>query len=58
MAKEGEKSTSSDKGKGKALESGGKGEAKRAEDVKKDKDGKSLVNGKKGEAPKEGEQPP
>ncbi|KAH0566333.1 proteasome regulatory particle base subunit [Trichoglossum hirsutum] len=53
MAKEGERSTSGDKGKGKAPESSGKGEAKKTEDVKRDKDGKPLVNGKKGEAPKE-----
>jgi hypothetical protein len=54
MAKEGERTTSSDKGKGKAPESSGKGEARKAEDIKKDKDGKPLANGKKGEAPKEG----
>ncbi|KAI9787222.1 MAG: proteasome regulatory particle base subunit [Geoglossum umbratile] len=55
MAKEGETPMSGDKGKGKALESSGKGEAKKTEDVKRDKDGKSLVNGKKGETPKEEE---
>ncbi|KAH0545526.1 proteasome regulatory particle base subunit [Glutinoglossum americanum] len=55
MAKESEKPTSGDKGKGKASESGGKGEAKKVEDVRKDKDGKPLVNGKKGEALKEEE---
>ncbi|KAI9772482.1 MAG: proteasome regulatory particle base subunit [Geoglossum simile] len=55
MAKEGERTASGDKGKGKAPESGGKGEAKKAGDTKKDKDGKPLVNGKKGEAPKEEE---
>lgn len=54
MAKGGERPSSGDKGKGKAPESGGKGEAKKAEDIKRDKDGKPLVNGKKGEAPKEG----
>ncbi|KAI9862085.1 MAG: proteasome regulatory particle base subunit [Trichoglossum hirsutum] len=55
MAKESEKSTSGDKGKGKAPESSGKGETKKAEDVKKDKDRKPLANGKKGEALKEEE---
>ena len=54
MAKEGERTTTGDKGKGKASESSGKGESRKAEDIKKDKDGKPLINGKKGEAPKEG----
>jgi 26S proteasome regulatory subunit N1 len=43
MAKDGEPAKSVDKGKGKAID----GEPNKAEDVKKDKDGKPLVNGKK-----------
>ena len=43
MAQDGEQPKSADKGKGKALD----GEPNKAEEVKKDKDGKPLVNGKK-----------
>jgi 26S proteasome regulatory subunit N1 len=43
MAQDGEPTKSIDKGKGKAID----GEPNKAEDVKKDKDGKPLVNGKK-----------
>lgn len=42
MAQEGEQPKSVDKGKGKAVD----GEQNKAADVKKDKDGKPLVNGK------------
>lgn len=42
MAKDGEPPKSVDKGKGKAVD----GEPSKAEEVKKDKDGKPLVNGK------------
>jgi len=42
MAKDGEPPKSVDKGKGKAID----GEPSKAEEVKKDKDGKPLVNGK------------
>jgi hypothetical protein len=42
MAQDGEPPKSVDKGKGKAVD----GEPSKAEDVKKDKDGKPLVNGK------------
>jgi hypothetical protein len=42
MAQDGEPPKSVDKGKGKAVD----GEASKAEEVKKDKDGKPLVNGK------------
>jgi 26S proteasome regulatory subunit N1 len=43
MAQDGEPPKSVDKGKGKAVD----GEPNKAEEVKKDKDGKPLVNGKK-----------
>jgi hypothetical protein len=42
MAQDGEPPKSVDKGKGKAID----GEPSKAEEVKKDKDGKPLVNGK------------
>ena len=42
MAQDGEPSKSVDKGKGKAVD----GEPSKAEEVKKDKDGKPLMNGK------------
>lgn len=42
MAKDGEPPKSVDKGKGKAVD----GEPSKPEEVKKDKDGKPLVNGK------------
>jgi 26S proteasome regulatory subunit N1 len=42
MAQDGEPPKSVDKGKGKAVD----GEPGKAEEVKKDKDGKPLVNGK------------
>jgi hypothetical protein len=42
MAQDGEPPKSVDKGKGKAVD----GEPSKAEEVKKDKDGKPLVNGK------------
>jgi 26S proteasome regulatory subunit N1 len=43
MAQDGEPPKSVDKGKGKAID----GDQSKAEEVKKDKDGKPLVNGKK-----------
>jgi 26S proteasome regulatory subunit N1 len=43
MAQDGEPTKSVDKGKGKAID----GDPNKAEDSKKDKDGKPLVNGKK-----------
>ena len=43
MAQDGEPPKSVDKGKGKAVD----GEPSKAEEVKKDKDGKPSVNGKK-----------
>jgi 26S proteasome regulatory subunit N1 len=43
MAQDGEPPKSVDKGKGKAMD----GEPNKAEEVKKDKDGKPVVNGKK-----------
>jgi len=45
MAQEGEPPKSVDKGKGKAVD----GEASKPDEVKKDKDGKPLVNGKQDE---------
>ena len=42
MAKDGEPPKSVDKGKGKAVD----GEPSKAEEIKKDKDGKPLANGK------------
>jgi len=42
MAQDGEQPKPVDKGKGKAVD----GEPSKAEEVKKDKDGKPLVNGK------------
>jgi 26S proteasome regulatory subunit N1 len=45
MAQDGETVKPVDKGKGKATD----GELSKAEDTKKDKDGKPLVNGKKDE---------
>jgi hypothetical protein len=45
MAQDGEPPKSVDKGKGKAVD----GETSKPEEVKKDKDGKPLVNGKKEE---------
>lgn len=43
MAQDGEPPKSIDKGKGKAVE----GEPSKTEEVKKDKDGKPIVNGKR-----------
>jgi len=45
MAKDGEPPKAVDKGKGKAVDA----ELGKAEDVKKDKDGRPLLNGKKEE---------
>ena len=45
MAQEGEPPKSVDKGKGKAVD----GEASKSDEVKRDKDGKPLVNGKQDE---------
>lgn len=43
MAQDGEQPKSVDKGKGKAMD----GEHSKAEEIKKDKDGKPILNGKK-----------
>lgn len=43
MAQDGEQPKSVDKGKGKVID----GESSKAEEVKKDKDGKPILNGKK-----------
>ena len=50
MAKDGESSTPANKGKAKAPESGGR----KVDDVKKDKNGKPILNGKKDDEPREG----
>ena len=44
-----------DKGKAKATEKDTKDKSTKMEEVKKDKDGKPIVNGKKDDAPKDGE---
>lgn len=54
MAKENGELTAADKGKGKMKEDKPLDGDKKSEEVKKDKDGKPLVNGKKGEDPQEG----
>ena len=53
MAKENGAPTAAEKGKGKAVEEKAT-DGKKKEDVKKDKDGKPIVNGKKGDEPQEG----
>lgn len=55
MAKENGQPTAEEKGKGKAVDKTVDTE-KKPEEVKKDKDGKPIVNGKKGE-PEEGWHP-
>lgn len=56
MAKENGAPTTTEKGKGKADESTAK-DGKVADEVKKDKDGKPLVNGKGKDEPDEGRHP-
>ena len=46
-----------DKGKAKATEKDTKDKSTKMEEVKKDKDGKPIVNGKKDDAPQDGEYP-
>ncbi len=46
MAKDAEKPVQTDKGKGKAPESGGPDGSKKAEELKKDKNGKLVGDGK------------
>ena len=55
MAKEEKRPTATDKGKGKVQEKPIK-DSKDGGEVKKDKDGKPVVNGKKGDEPQEGKQ--
>ena len=54
MAKANGELTAEQKGKGKMKESPASNGDKKSEEVKKDKDGKPLVNGKKGEESQEG----
>ena len=54
MAKENGEPTAAEKGKGKAVDDQTINGDKKSEEVKKDKDGKPLVNGKKGQEPQEG----
>jgi 26S proteasome regulatory subunit N1 len=53
MAKEEKRPTSGDKGKGKAPENHGN-DAKNSEEIKRDEDGKPIVNGKKKDESQEG----
>ena len=54
MTKENGELTAAEKGKGKMKDDRTPNGEKKAEEMKKDKDGKTLVNGKKGEEPQEG----
>ena len=54
MTKENGELTAAEKGKGKMKEDKTLNGEKKTEEVKKDKDGKPIVNGKKGEEPQEG----
>lgn len=54
MAKENGEPTAAEKGKGKAGDEKPSGDDKKIEQMKKDKDGKPIVNGKKGDEPQEG----
>ena len=54
MAKENGQLTAAEKGKGKMEEDKPADEEKRSEELKKDKDGKPIMNGKKGDEPQEG----
>ncbi|KAI9851920.1 MAG: proteasome regulatory particle base subunit [Thelocarpon superellum] len=55
MAVDEKKPTSADKGKGKVVEVDGKDGVKKSDEVKKDKDGKPVVNGKQDVEPREEE---
>ena len=57
MPKENGQLTAAEKGKGKAKEDKVPDGEKKPQDLKKDRDGKSLVNGKKGDVPQEGFHP-
>ena len=54
MAKENGTPTAAEKGKGKATDHKPADGQKKAEETKKDKDGKPIVNGTKGDEPQEG----
>jgi 26S proteasome regulatory subunit N1 len=55
MAKENGAPTAAEKGKGKVEEDKNANGEKKVEEVKKDKDGKPIVNGKKDDKPAEGQ---
>ncbi len=54
MPKENGAPTAAEKGKSKASDEKPEDGQKKADEVKRDKDGKPVVNGKKGEEPEEG----
>lgn len=54
MAKENGQLTAAEKGKGKMKDDKLVDDEKKSEEVKKDKDGKPIINGKKGDEPHEG----
>ena len=54
MAKENGSPTSAEKGKGKATDHKPVDGQKKSDEIKKDKDGKPIVNGTKGDEPQEG----
>lgn len=54
MAKENGAPTAAEKGKGKATDEKPVDGQKKPEEVRKDKDGKSIANGTKGDGPHEG----
>ncbi len=54
MAKENGEPTAAEKGKGKAADEKPSEDGKKMEEIKKDKDGKPIINGKKGDEPQEG----
>jgi 26S proteasome regulatory subunit N1 len=54
MAKENGEPTAAEKGKGKAGDEKPSEDGKKMEEIKKDKDGKPIINGKKGDEPQEG----
>ena len=54
MAKENGQLTAAEKGKGKMDDEKVSNGDKKVEEIKKDKDGKPIINGKKGAEPQEG----
>ena len=54
MAKENGQLTAAEKGKGKIEDDKTPNAEQKSEEIKKDKDGKPIVNGKKGSEPQEG----